>query len=400
MYGVYLIGVLVLVGGAIAYMGDRIGRSVGRRRLTILGLRPKHTSVLITVLTGLCIVAASLGIMAWLSHDVRTALFHMQEIQEAYRTSRAQYAESQKQLEALRTQVATSQAYLERIVAARDLAAEEMRSLQLQNAALQDELRTAEQELERWKGQVVELQSLAETLRGTTNQLELLKEQLEERVAALTSEVRTLEDQLRQGRFVILKGEILHAAVLAGGQTMEATEAALLQFLEEAEALALQRGARIDGKDRAIEIAHEDYFFQTVELLAKSDHPWVVRAVALQNTVQGEPLLIYFHLFPDVEPLYEAGEVILAERFEPGEPDVEGKLLAMLQRVNEQAVAAGMITDADGTVGEMPSAAFVDAVVQLRRITRPAWVSIVAEEEIRITKGPLRVAFVVKEAGG
>ena len=66
MYGVYLIVVLVLVGGAIAYIGDRIGRSVGRRRLTIFGLRPKHTSVMITVLTGLCIVAASIGTMAWL----------------------------------------------------------------------------------------------------------------------------------------------------------------------------------------------------------------------------------------------------------------------------------------------------------------------------------------------
>ncbi|NLY29803.1 MAG: DUF3084 domain-containing protein, partial [Firmicutes bacterium] len=35
MYGVTLIVVLGLVGGAIAYIGDRIGMKVGRSRLSL-----------------------------------------------------------------------------------------------------------------------------------------------------------------------------------------------------------------------------------------------------------------------------------------------------------------------------------------------------------------------------
>ena len=64
---------------------------IGRRRLTLFGLRPKHTSILITITTGILIVAASLTVLSIASEDVRTALFRMQELQEALQTTRAQY---------------------------------------------------------------------------------------------------------------------------------------------------------------------------------------------------------------------------------------------------------------------------------------------------------------------
>lgn len=38
MYGLFLIMVLVVVGGAIAFIGDRLGSKVGKKKLTILGL--------------------------------------------------------------------------------------------------------------------------------------------------------------------------------------------------------------------------------------------------------------------------------------------------------------------------------------------------------------------------
>ena len=125
-----------------------------------------------------------------------------------------------------------------------------------------------------------------------------------------------------------------------------------------------------------------------------------MRAVALQNTVEGEPLLIYFHLFPETEVLYRRGAVILEEAFDPGEGDLEGKLLRLLQRVNEHVLAQGMITDADGAVGEVPSEAFVEAVVALRRLDEPAVVRVVADEDIWITEGPLRVHLEVAPQAG
>ncbi|MGB4529751.1 MAG: DUF3084 domain-containing protein, partial [Bacillota bacterium] len=51
MYGAALIILLILLGGVIAYVGDVVGRRVGRQRLTLFGLRPKHTSVVVAVIT-------------------------------------------------------------------------------------------------------------------------------------------------------------------------------------------------------------------------------------------------------------------------------------------------------------------------------------------------------------
>jgi len=44
MYGVTLILVLAVVGGVIAVIGDRLGTRIGKKKLTLFGLRPRHTA--------------------------------------------------------------------------------------------------------------------------------------------------------------------------------------------------------------------------------------------------------------------------------------------------------------------------------------------------------------------
>ena len=60
MYGLYLIAVLVVTGGAIAFIGDRLGTKIGKKRLSIFGLRPRHTSNVVTVITGFVITALTI----------------------------------------------------------------------------------------------------------------------------------------------------------------------------------------------------------------------------------------------------------------------------------------------------------------------------------------------------
>src|SRR5690606_30025376 len=91
VHGFRLILMLVFIGGLIAYLGDKVGMRIGRRRLTLFGLRPKHTSTLVTITTGILIAAASVTVLSIASEDVRTALFRMQELQQALVTTRAQY---------------------------------------------------------------------------------------------------------------------------------------------------------------------------------------------------------------------------------------------------------------------------------------------------------------------
>ncbi|NLN28670.1 MAG: hypothetical protein GX161_10650, partial [Firmicutes bacterium] len=72
----------------------------------------------------------------------------------------------------------------------------------------------------------------------------------------------------------------------------------------------------------------------------------------------------------------------------------------LLQRVNEHVLAQGMITDADGAVGEVPSEAFVEAVVALRRLDEQAVGRVVADDDMWSTEGHLRVHLDVNAQAG
>ena len=73
--GILIFCVLAVMGGLIAFLGDKIGSKVGKKRISLFGMRPKHTSILVTVLTGIMIAAMTIGVLSALSENVRTALF-------------------------------------------------------------------------------------------------------------------------------------------------------------------------------------------------------------------------------------------------------------------------------------------------------------------------------------
>jgi len=89
MYGITLILVLAVVGGVIAFIGDRLGTRIGKRKLSIFGLRPRHTAVVVTIFTGVCITTVTFGIMAAVSENVRTALFGMDRLNAMIADTRA-----------------------------------------------------------------------------------------------------------------------------------------------------------------------------------------------------------------------------------------------------------------------------------------------------------------------
>ena len=82
MFGIRLIAILALMGGIIAYIADKLGSKIGKKRLTIFGLRPHKTSVLLTVLSGMLIAACTIGVLAVASQSARTALFGMDKLQK------------------------------------------------------------------------------------------------------------------------------------------------------------------------------------------------------------------------------------------------------------------------------------------------------------------------------
>jgi len=75
--GIGLVLFIVIVAGTIAYAGDRVGHNIGRKRLTLFGIRPRYTSTIVAVGTGMFIAfVVTLGaILA--SQEVKTAFFRL-----------------------------------------------------------------------------------------------------------------------------------------------------------------------------------------------------------------------------------------------------------------------------------------------------------------------------------
>ena len=111
MYGVVLIGVMVITGGAIAFIGDKLGTKIGKKRLSIFGLRPRHTSMIITVITGILITGLSIGAMAIVSKDVRTALFGMEELNAAIASTRSALETTTKDLSTMQEEYKRAEIY-------------------------------------------------------------------------------------------------------------------------------------------------------------------------------------------------------------------------------------------------------------------------------------------------
>ena len=80
MSGIILIVILLVASGLIAYAGDYVGRKAGKKKLSIFNLRPKYTSRIISVFTGILIMIFSLIVLSIFSENVRIALFGMEKL--------------------------------------------------------------------------------------------------------------------------------------------------------------------------------------------------------------------------------------------------------------------------------------------------------------------------------
>ena len=103
MTGWLLILSLLVLGGILSTLGDRLGTRVGKARLSIFNLRPKSTAVLITVFTGSIISAISFAIMVAFNSQLRVGLFELEGIQEKIKDSEKELKKLEKNLYALRS---------------------------------------------------------------------------------------------------------------------------------------------------------------------------------------------------------------------------------------------------------------------------------------------------------
>lgn len=417
----FLILVLVVTGGLIAWLGDTIGRKVGRKRLTLFGLRPRHTSVVITVITGILIAGSSLGIMAIVSQDVRTALFSMKQLQETLarnqvqlRLKDAELSEKRSQARSLETEIATRTSeydalnnQLQTVLQQRnavDVALKKVKDqlvqIQTQYTQVISDYRQAQSHLSSTTEQLGFEKTRVDRLKELAAPLAKAVDDLTKQVESLTKEKSTLETELSNLRTDLFFGnvayradEIVLSTVIRGGRPVEAVKKDLLAFLNgPANEVARRRGAKIEGKDTALQVVPE-HFNQAAELISGTDDRVVVRVISYTNTLAGNPVPVYFQLFRN-QRIFRKNEVIATRRIETTlSPDqMLLEILALLSDVNERAIRQGMVTTAEGTVGRTTNWTEIpDTINRIRTYSGAVIVQAVATEDTWSATGPLQV---------
>ncbi|NET70922.1 MAG: DUF3084 domain-containing protein [Sphaerospermopsis sp. SIO1G2] len=117
--GYILIAAILILGGVIATVGDRIGTRVGKARLSLFNLRPKKTAVLVTIFTGGIISASTLTILFAADEGLRKGVFELEDIQKDLIDKREQLKIAEEQKNQVGNEL--TQARKEKIQAQEDL---------------------------------------------------------------------------------------------------------------------------------------------------------------------------------------------------------------------------------------------------------------------------------------
>ena len=216
MYGITLILVLAVVGGVIAFIGDRLGTRIGKRKLSIFGLRPRHTAVVVTIFTGVCITTVTFGIMAAVSENVRTALFGMDRLNAMIADTRA----------------------------ALDFTSGELERAQSAQEKASSELAKSEEEIARLEGEQSSLRAESDRLSAGNRALMMEKEGLVSINGRLAGENQNLQEDirtlgiraqelragilnLREGNITYQAGEIIASGIIPAGLSHDEIERGL-----------------------------------------------------------------------------------------------------------------------------------------------------------------------------
>lgn len=233
--GYILIVAILILGGVIATVGDRIGTRVGKARLSLFKLRPKNTAVLITILTGGLISASTLAILFTADEGLRKGVFELEDIQKDLRHKREQLKTAETQKSQVENEL--NQARKEQAKAQQDLQAINL-SLQAANAKQQ----ATQAQLNRTINQQAKTQV---QLQRTQSQLGQVVTQYEKAIA----ELQSVYDQRKalQAAIVQLRAERERLYVEAKKAIDEAKAA-----IEKRDRELANRQETIEGRDRKI----------------------------------------------------------------------------------------------------------------------------------------------------
>lgn len=404
MSGIYLIGIMVLTGSVIAFIGDKLGTKIGKKRLSMFGLRPRHTSMIITVLTGGLITALSIGTMAVASQDVRTALFGMEELNAAMASTKKDLSEVTSELSRMNDEytradeaLATAKKEIAALKTEQDELTEESENLKRGNEQLELEKAELTEQNASLAETNSELASNNESLREFNLTLTADNEKLSADKTELEEQTKNLREGLiamREGDIVFRAGEILSSGILKGGQTADEVTDAINSLVETASRNIAERyGA---NEDSSVWI-YQPELQEIIEKVSSGGQDMILRITAAGNLMRGEPVRTKLNIFPN-NKIYSKGEFVFAKSYEvKNDDDAEFIVQDFLANINRLAVEKGILPDPiSGTIGAMNAEQLYEIMDSIESVRGKIQLSAFAKENTT-SIGPLRLNIKLAE---
>jgi uncharacterized protein (DUF3084 family) len=228
-----LIAAILILGGLISALGDRLGTKVGKARLRLFKLRPRQTAAIVTVITGTLISASTLGILFGLSESLRKGVFQLDDILTELRATKRELEQARSDKQEVNSQLKTVRE--ERIKATEELdkidrdfqeSTARLKDISQQAVKLRSELSTLLKERRK------QLQELA-NLKQQSQELQAQLQQKEDKIA--------VQDQILQERQIRL-------------QQLEEEQQFLQAEIQERDEYIYQLDRAIAEKDRDLEV--------------------------------------------------------------------------------------------------------------------------------------------------
>jgi uncharacterized protein (DUF3084 family) len=340
--GWLLILALLVLGGVLSTLGDRLGSRVGKARLSLFNLRPRRTAVLITVLTGSLISAISLGLMLLVSERLRTGLFELDRLEQRLRFSRQALQSSQRTLE--RSQQDLRRAEGGRLEARSQLLEAERRAqgLRRELGPLMQQRQRLEEERERLNR---DIQAKDADIRRNREELQ----RVTTKIATSASELQRLETNLialRRGDVVITSGQPLEIAKVQIDNPSQARPV-IEALLRQSNLNAYRRVLPGEPPTRQILMVPRSDIAKLETILSKRG-TWVVSLISAANVLRGERQVV---AFPDVRPnkqVVQAGDTLATTVLEGDERSAEqvrSRLNLLLAAAFTRAQRQGTLSD-------------------------------------------------------
>ncbi len=384
LYGLVILAVLGIMGGVIAYVGDKLGTRIGKRKITLFGLRPKHTSILVTIVTGMLIAATTLGVMSILSENVRVALFGMQQLKAEMASLTNEIDVKNKALEAGKFALDRRNEELKKLGIEVQEKSAELDEVQAAYDGMHGELMTVQQAYSYAQSNLLKAQ-------GEIKDLETTKAELNKHIENLQVQTKRLEEgivHIREGQVLFRVGEVLSGAVVKPNLTEAEAGSVLTSIINDTNGLILMRINSTDQNKEMILVSKTN-FDEATRILAAAKEPVLVRLLALGNIIYGEPAVARIEILPYVK-VYESGDTVWEATVMAG-AGAESAILSFLREVNNVAKARGVLPDPiTNEIGSISNLDLAKAIEEVTLIHGGVKLEAIAIQDV-YTEGPVRI---------